>query len=177
MYEWTYLCILFVLSPSHYCVCFGVYIYLIFIYSYLFCFIYLLTVQIILGIAREDSPSSPILSGSLLADELVDEVSEFCLTFESDSTISEPDLSLVTENRDSSFRNSRIVMDLGRNGHVPTGFVDDKRNGEPAAGGDGRSEEDMTEGRRVSLDDLRTSVIKDIDSSDVVVTRAVVSLS
>ncbi len=68
-------------------------------------------------------------------------------------------------------------MDLGRNGHVPTGFVDDKRNGEPAAGGDGRSEEDMTEGRRVSLDDLRTSVIKDIDSSDVVVTRAVVSLS
>ena len=79
--------------------------------------------------------------------------------------------------------NARVVMDLGCNGHVPTGFVEDRIGVKKRAdvGSRGWMDEvtgvgEMGIGRRVSIDDIRTSVVEG-NNSDVVITQAVVSIA
>ena len=107
-------------------------------------------------------------------------ISEFSLTFEPDSSASE---SSLVGNQGSSGMNARVVMDLGRNGHVPTGFVEDRIGAKKRAdvGSRGWMDEvtgvgEMGIGRRVSIDDIRTSVVEG-NNSDVVITQAVVSIA
>ena len=121
-----------------------------------------------------DTPSSHtkyLRLGESAEPEEVEEVSEFCLTFESDSTLSEPESTLLVETGTGSKKNARVIMDMDRNGHVPTGFVDKED------GLDQSSDQTAVEGQKISFDKIKTSVEKDDDSSDVVVTRAVVSLA